>query len=167
VEAEAAPPITSGAEPRDEPPSEATSGPTSGHAADAPADGAEAMPVQVPGLGEATAERTAGVGADADVTVPSGAPPNGAAATPDGPEEIEVFYVFRRVPRARGRGAPREAADDRKPRHGAKAGKGRSKPQGERGPKPQRSGSTSGCGRRGSSGRARSPPRWWGRERCG
>jgi ATP-dependent RNA helicase SUPV3L1/SUV3 len=110
-------------------------------AAVAPADGAEATPVQMPDLEEATAEASAGflgAGATANPPEAADAAPDGAAASLAGAEEMEVFYVFRRVPRARGRGAPREAADDGKPRHVAKTGKGRGKPQGERGPKPHK-----------------------------
>lgn len=134
-------------------------------AAVAPADGAEAgEPAEARAPGQpAAAEPAAEAAAPADpatVEAPEEAPeavPVGAADGPAGEQEMEVFYVFRRVPRGRGRGAPRQGAGDRAPRQGAgdrsarqggaedraprqdaKPGKGRGKPQGERGPKPQK-----------------------------
>jgi ATP-dependent RNA helicase SUPV3L1/SUV3 len=95
---------------------------------------------------EAPAEAAQDQAAHEAAAEPPGAASDGAVGALPGAEETEVFYVFRRVPRARGRGAPRQGAEDRAPRQGAedraprqgaKSGKGRGKSQGERGPKPQ------------------------------
>jgi ATP-dependent RNA helicase SUPV3L1/SUV3 len=70
------------------------------------------------------------------------APPQESAALAGGndatagSDEIEAFYIFRRVPRARGRGAPRQGDEARPPRKDTKPARSRGKPQAEREPKP-------------------------------